>query len=230
MTSEPSNPSADGQPTSGVRAQTLALGPGDRIVRGLLRTPLLYCRVVGNRLITVYVVGRKSRRHYNVPVAYTPPRRHPASAPSVRTTFPGRSFRLRDRRRPLSLRGPASSGLPVPAPLPVVGLPRSRPPPLAWAARFLSPPRLALSVRALMDRQTAPSGLRRRSPTPASTRARSRFGIRGAALEPGATRPAATTDRPPPGAVAGRWIRAARLPRPSSAGGGRWSCTARRSR
>ena len=29
------------------------------------------CRVVGNRLITVYVVGRKSGRHYNVPVAYT---------------------------------------------------------------------------------------------------------------------------------------------------------------
>ena len=71
MTSEPSNPSADGQPTPGVRAQTLALqGLANRIVRGLLRTPLL-CRVVGNRLITVYVAGRKSGRHYNVPVAYT---------------------------------------------------------------------------------------------------------------------------------------------------------------
>ena len=71
MTSEPSNPSADGQPTPGVRAQTLAWqGLANRIVRGLLRTPLL-CRVVGNRLITVYVVGRKSGRHYNVPVAYT---------------------------------------------------------------------------------------------------------------------------------------------------------------
>ena len=71
MTSEPSNPSADGQPTPGVRAQTLAFqGLANRIVRGLLRTPLL-CRVVGNRLISVYVVGRKSGRHYNVPVAYT---------------------------------------------------------------------------------------------------------------------------------------------------------------
>jgi hypothetical protein len=71
VTSEPSNPATDGQPTPGVRAQTLALqGLANRIVRGLLRTPLL-CRVVGNRLITVYVVGRKSRRHYIVPVAYT---------------------------------------------------------------------------------------------------------------------------------------------------------------
>jgi hypothetical protein len=71
VTSEPSNPSADGQPTLSVRAQTLAWqGLANRIVRGLLWTPLL-CRVVGNRLITVYVVGRKSGRHYIVPVAYT---------------------------------------------------------------------------------------------------------------------------------------------------------------
>ena len=42
----------------------------NRIVRGLLRTPLLG-RVVGSRLITVYVVGRKSGRRYTVPVAYT---------------------------------------------------------------------------------------------------------------------------------------------------------------
>jgi hypothetical protein len=68
VTSEPSNP-VDGQPTPGVRAQTLAWqGLANRIVRGLLRTPLL-CRVVGMLLITVYVVGRKSRRHY--PVAHT---------------------------------------------------------------------------------------------------------------------------------------------------------------
>lgn len=65
------NPSADGQPNSGARAQTLALqGLANRVVRGMLRTPLLR-RVVGNRLITVYVVGRKSGRHYAVPVAYT---------------------------------------------------------------------------------------------------------------------------------------------------------------
>ena len=71
MNSEPSNPSPDGQAMSAARAQTLVLqGLVNRIVRGLLRTPLL-CRVVGNRLITVYVVGRKSGRHYAVPVAYT---------------------------------------------------------------------------------------------------------------------------------------------------------------
>jgi|SRR6478672_7634944 len=41
----------------------------NRIVRGLLRMPLL-CRVAGKRLITIYVVGRKSGRRYAVPVAY----------------------------------------------------------------------------------------------------------------------------------------------------------------
>jgi deazaflavin-dependent oxidoreductase (nitroreductase family) len=41
----------------------------NRIVRGLLRIPLL-CRVAGKRLITIYVVGRKSGRRYAVPVAY----------------------------------------------------------------------------------------------------------------------------------------------------------------
>lgn len=45
-------------------------GLANRVVRGLLRTPLL-CRAVGKRLITVDVVGRKSGRHYTVPVAYT---------------------------------------------------------------------------------------------------------------------------------------------------------------
>jgi deazaflavin-dependent oxidoreductase (nitroreductase family) len=56
---------------SEVRAKTMAWqGFANRIVRGLLRTPLL-CRVVGNRLITLYVVGRKSGRRYTVPVAYT---------------------------------------------------------------------------------------------------------------------------------------------------------------
>jgi deazaflavin-dependent oxidoreductase (nitroreductase family) len=53
------------------RAQTLAAQSlVNRIIRGLLRTPLL-SRLVGSRLITVYVVGRKSGRHYAVPVAYT---------------------------------------------------------------------------------------------------------------------------------------------------------------
>jgi deazaflavin-dependent oxidoreductase (nitroreductase family) len=53
------------------RAQTLPLqGLVNRIMRGLLRTPLL-SRAIGARLITVYVVGRKTGRRYSVPVAYT---------------------------------------------------------------------------------------------------------------------------------------------------------------
>jgi deazaflavin-dependent oxidoreductase (nitroreductase family) len=35
-----------------------------------LRTPLV-SRGIGSRLITLYMVGRKSGRHYSVPVAYT---------------------------------------------------------------------------------------------------------------------------------------------------------------
>ena len=56
---------------AGGRVQTLAAqGVVNRIVRGVLRTPFLG-RLVGRRLITVYVVGRKSGRRYTVPVAYT---------------------------------------------------------------------------------------------------------------------------------------------------------------
>ncbi len=68
--SEP-NPPPAGKPTPGVRAQTLRLqGLVNLVIRGLLRVPLL-SRVVGKRLVTVYVVGRKSGRHYAIPVAYT---------------------------------------------------------------------------------------------------------------------------------------------------------------
>jgi len=71
MTSEPSNPPNGAHPDAGPRAQTLALqGVANRIVRGLLRTPLL-SRAVGNRLISLYIVGIKSGRRYTVPVAYT---------------------------------------------------------------------------------------------------------------------------------------------------------------
>lgn len=56
----------------GDRAQTMALqGVANRLVRGLLATPLV-SRGIGKRLITLYVVGRKSGRRYTVPVAYTP--------------------------------------------------------------------------------------------------------------------------------------------------------------
>jgi hypothetical protein len=59
------------QARPGPRAQTLTVQRlVNRIVRGLLRTPLV-SRLVGSRLITVYVVGCKSGRRYAVPVAYT---------------------------------------------------------------------------------------------------------------------------------------------------------------
>jgi deazaflavin-dependent oxidoreductase (nitroreductase family) len=64
-------PSAVNHPQRAGRAQTLALqGLVNRLIRGLLRTPLL-CRAAGKRLITVYVVGRKSGRRYSIPVACT---------------------------------------------------------------------------------------------------------------------------------------------------------------
>lgn len=40
------------------------------MIRALLRAPLLG-HLVGKRLVTVYFVGRKSGRHYAVPVAFT---------------------------------------------------------------------------------------------------------------------------------------------------------------
>ena len=96
-------PGADGQPA--VRAQTLAWqGLANRIVRGLLRAPLV-CRLAGKRLITVYAVGRKSGRHYTVPVAYT---RHGGSlligtpfawGRNLRTGEPV-DIRLKGKRRP----------------------------------------------------------------------------------------------------------------------------------
>jgi deazaflavin-dependent oxidoreductase (nitroreductase family) len=56
---------------SAPRAQKLPIqGFVNRLIRGMLRTPLL-CRAVGKRLIVVNVVGRKSGRRYVVPVAYT---------------------------------------------------------------------------------------------------------------------------------------------------------------
>lgn len=42
----------------------------NRVVRSLLRTPGLN-RAVGARLVTLYIVGRKSGRQYTVPVAYS---------------------------------------------------------------------------------------------------------------------------------------------------------------
>ncbi|GAA4608621.1 deazaflavin-dependent oxidoreductase (nitroreductase family) [Actinoplanes octamycinicus] len=45
-------------------------GFANLVVRGLLRTPLI-ANAVGARLVVLYVVGRKSGKHYEVPVAYT---------------------------------------------------------------------------------------------------------------------------------------------------------------
>jgi deazaflavin-dependent oxidoreductase (nitroreductase family) len=59
------------QQKPGPRAKLLRVqGLVNRIVRGLLRTPLV-SRLVGSRLVTLYVTGRKSGRRYAVPVAYT---------------------------------------------------------------------------------------------------------------------------------------------------------------
>jgi deazaflavin-dependent oxidoreductase (nitroreductase family) len=56
---------------AGPRAQTLAYqGAANRVVRGLLRIPLV-SRGIGRKLITLYVVGRKTGKRYPVPVAYT---------------------------------------------------------------------------------------------------------------------------------------------------------------
>jgi len=98
--------SVSGGPLTAPRkqAQTLAVqGLANRIVRGLLRTPLV-CRAIGSQLVTIYVVGRKSGRHYTVPVAYT---RHDGTlligtpfgwGRNLRTGEPV-SIRLKGRRR-----------------------------------------------------------------------------------------------------------------------------------
>ncbi len=48
-----------------MRAQGLV----NLVIRGLLRIPGL-SRIIGSRLITLYVVGRKTGRRYTVPVSY----------------------------------------------------------------------------------------------------------------------------------------------------------------
>jgi len=58
-------------PSTAPRARTMRFqGVANRVVRVLLATPLV-TRGIGQRLITVYVVGRKSGRRFSVPVAYT---------------------------------------------------------------------------------------------------------------------------------------------------------------
>jgi deazaflavin-dependent oxidoreductase (nitroreductase family) len=90
------------------QAQTLALQSlVNRVVRALLRTPLI-CRGIGRRLITVYVVGRKSGRRYTIPVAYTQEGNHLLIgspfpwARNLRTNQP-LEIRLKGRRRQTDL-------------------------------------------------------------------------------------------------------------------------------
>jgi hypothetical protein len=53
------------------RAQPVAFqGAANSVMRGLLRTPLV-SRAIGARLVTLYIVGRKSGQRYTIPVAYT---------------------------------------------------------------------------------------------------------------------------------------------------------------
>jgi deazaflavin-dependent oxidoreductase (nitroreductase family) len=69
MTEQPTAGAAGTRPAT--QAQTLgAQNLANRIVRGVLRTPLL-SRAAGSRLVTLYVTGRKSGRRYTIPVAYT---------------------------------------------------------------------------------------------------------------------------------------------------------------
>ena len=67
MTDHPSQAA----PTPAPRATTLRLqGAANRVVRSLLALPLV-SHGVGSRLVTLYVVGRKTGRRLTVPVAYT---------------------------------------------------------------------------------------------------------------------------------------------------------------
>ncbi len=62
---------ADRTPPVAPRATTLrAQGLANRVTRTLLATPLV-SRGVGLRLVTIYLVGRRSGRRMSIPVAYT---------------------------------------------------------------------------------------------------------------------------------------------------------------
>lgn len=75
------------------RATTLrAQGLANRVTRTLLATPLV-CRAVGVRLVTLYVVGRRTGRRLAIPVAYTAD----GGALLIGTPFPwGRNLRSGD--------------------------------------------------------------------------------------------------------------------------------------
>ncbi|WP_328392238.1 hypothetical protein [Nocardia sp. NBC_00416] len=71
MSDDSAAPNPYGTPgTSGPKPIGRAQGVTNLLVRTLLRVPGL-SSVVGKRLVTLHVVGRKSGRTYDVPVAYT---------------------------------------------------------------------------------------------------------------------------------------------------------------
>lgn len=70
-TAQPEEEPASTEAAPTPRARTVPLQRQvNQLVRGILGAPLL-CRLAGRRLITLYVVGRKSGRRYAIPVAYT---------------------------------------------------------------------------------------------------------------------------------------------------------------
>lgn len=71
MTSDTSAPNPYGTPsTSGPGGPTPIQGALNSVMRLLLRTPGLGS-IVGRRLMVLHVIGRKSGRRYDIPVAYT---------------------------------------------------------------------------------------------------------------------------------------------------------------
>src|ERR1700753_3828166 len=97
-------------PTPRVQVMTLQR-LSNVIIRGVLRTPLI-SRAVGNRLVTLYIVGRKSGRHYTIPVAYT---RHEGDL-LIGTPFGwGRNLRTGEPVE-IRLKGRLRQGRPPPCP------------------------------------------------------------------------------------------------------------------
>lgn len=69
MTDQPLTSRPQAPPDARTRPLRLQ-GLMNRTVRVVLRTPLV-SRLAGSRLLTMYVVGRKSGKRYSVPVTYT---------------------------------------------------------------------------------------------------------------------------------------------------------------
>jgi hypothetical protein len=105
MSSESTPAAAYGKPTtSGPQPIASYQGALNGFIKGLLRVPLI-SRLVGSKLLTFTVVGRKSGKTYVIPVAYT---RHQGQLlvgtrlwPWVKNLRPGEpvTIRLKGRQR-----------------------------------------------------------------------------------------------------------------------------------